>query len=30
MKNMKAEAKNQKVEVGQDDVAVAIDKEVAV
>ena len=29
MKNMKAEAKNQKVEVGQDDV-VAIDKEVAV
>ena len=30
MKNMKAEAKNQKVEIGQDDVAVAIDKEVAV
>lgn len=30
MKNMKAEAKNQKVGVGQDDVAVAIDKEVAV
>ena len=30
MKNMKAEAKNKKVEVGQDDVAVAIDKEVAV
>ena len=30
MKNMKDEAKNQKVEVGQDDVAVAIDKEVAV
>ena len=30
MKNMKSEAKNQKVEVGQDDVAVAIDKEVAV
>ena len=30
MKNMKAEAKHQKVEVGQDDVAVAIDKEVAV
>ena len=30
MKNMKAEAKNQKVEVGQDDVALAIDKEVAV
>ena len=30
MKNMKAEAKNKKVEVGQDDVAVAIDKELAV
>ena len=30
MKNMKAEAKNQKVEVGQYDVAVAIDKELAV